>query len=1430
MRQNVSHSAPWGLDGLDPDVRDAAREAARRAGMSLDEWLSVAIADRASRAYQDAPVRRRTAQPAPQAPAQAAPQGGYDELDGVASRLGKITRGGSSAQSAHAAQPAQAQARVQSSTRNLDQVIASLTAEQDRRARESAAKTAEALDSVARWIERAEDRMAESSRSAAERQDRTAGVLSEALGLMTRRLDDIERRVADGHQPSMNAALKAVEKVEQHLAKLETRRREENAAERDRDAARDAAIDAKIEGALRGFEQRIATISERIAEANAAPRGRRGLSVRDELKEAVAEIRSRQQALEDPQSAPAPALAARFAPRPDDAPRQDDATRADAARVEAVVQRLGRSHSEILEGLRADISKLAGQLDSVRSTPDEPVPGVDAVREELYQLRETVSGLATRGEVGALEDILRSLSRETSQALIQAKLGQAGGPDAAAMSATLGRLETEMRRLSDEVARNAPHGLVSAVEALSHKVDLIADSGTDAQTIQALGGEVSELRALLGEIAEPTRVADLAEQVAEMSRQIERIGRAQVDPIEFAGVRAAVEDIREHLTSPREEGDREAIAALGGRIDTLADKLESVTGLLSRADIGALAQQIEGLAGSAAKLERAGSVAAPVDLGPIASQIEALGARLDALAADRPAVDVSPVARQIEMLEERLGSRQEAFAPAALVARLDVMAEKLDGLRDAKPAEPPLDIDGLMRRLDKIDERLESPRDADRLKPLEAMLAGLAAKLEEPQREGSDALEGLERQISEIAARLERGRDPDPALATLERAMGDLMAQVDGLKEGLGNGAREPAPSALDDGALSDLVRTIEGLKTSQAEADRRSRDTLTAVHGTLEALVGRLATLEAGGAARDPRPRKQAAEAPARRPNLDKEPAAAKFDAAPAKVDAEGEASAKRGFDLSAFRSTAPRTPEPDPAPREAAPRETALPLGETDTAAAALLGEMDAATNAALDDILLEPGSGRPQPAKGRKGRAAAPAEDAEGGDIKASFIAAARRAAQSAAAEAAAVQRDAPQADGQGGSPAGLAARMKSVLERRRKPLLLGLAAIVLAIGALQVSSMLQRGEAPVSVAEPRASIEAPAVPGAPGIAADAPASDPAPIEAAPLQAGPTTTQTIPPGANADAPRPTMPSFMGLPASPLSSGIPASDLVIPGPSSDAGGEVLLPPRRDEATAFAARVVPGAGAAAEPAVIPAGPVSPLVAGLDVPASAAPARLRNAALAGDEAAIFELAARLSEGRDAMRDPALAAILFERLAENGLVPAQYRIGQIYDKGVGVARDPAAAEVWYRRAAESGNVTAMHNLAVLLAEGAVGGAPDYTGAIGWFRRAAEHGVRDSQYNLAVLLARGLGAPQDIPASYTWFAIAAAQGDSDAGVRMEELAQRLDEPARVLARSAADAWRPETPDSDANEVAMPAHGWNDRAAFLPDRRGTASRLAG
>ena len=240
--------------------------------------------------------------------------------------------------------------------------------------------------------------------------------------------------------------------------------------------------------------------------------------------------------------------------------------------------------------------------------------------------------------------------------------------------------------------------------------------------------------------------------------------------------------------------------------------------------------------------------------------------------------------------------------------------------------------------------------------------------------------------------------------------------------------------------------------------------------------------------------------------------------------------------------------------------------------------------------------------------------------------------------------------------------------------------------------------------------------------------------------------------------------MPTFMGLPAAPLANGIPAGDLVIPAPRSEtvdreaSGREILLPPRRRRGDDLR-RTGPWTPIR-PPSPRPSDRSRPSSPTSNIPESAAPSRLRQATLAGDPAAAFELASRL--GRRPRRRPRSAAR--RRTVSSGSPSAGggHRSGAIPDRADlrqgrrtppcrAIRRRPSAGTGARRRAATSPPMTTNpRGSARPRARSA--GEPDYTGAIGWFRRAAEHGVRDSQYNLAVLLARGLGTPQDLSASY------------------------------------------------------------------------------
>lgn len=162
-----------------------------------------------------------------------------------------------------------------------------------------------------------------------------------------------------------------------------------------------------------------------------------------------------------------------------------------------------------------------------------------------------------------------------------------------------------------------------------------------------------------------------------------------------------------------------------------------------------------------------------------------------------------------------------------------------------------------------------------------------------------------------------------------------------------------------------------------------------------------------------------------------------------------------------------------------------------------------------------------------------------------------------------------------------------------------------------------------------------------------------------------------------------------------------------------------------------------------------------------------------------------------------------AARWFERAASAGLAPAQYRLAVAYERGQGITKDLGRARSWYQAAAEKGNVKAMHNLAVSLS-GHQDGDPDYALAAKWYGQAGAYGLADSQFNLAVLAEHGLGMPKNLGAAYQWFALAAKNGDQEAGKRRDMIKPELDAATLAAADQAVATWTAKQPPAEANEV--------------------------
>ena len=144
-------------------------------------------------------------------------------------------------------------------------------------------------------------------------------------------------------------------------------------------------------------------------------------------------------------------------------------------------------------------------------------------------------------------------------------------------------------------------------------------------------------------------------------------------------------------------------------------------------------------------------------------------------------------------------------------------------------------------------------------------------------------------------------------------------------------------------------------------------------------------------------------------------------------------------------------------------------------------------------------------------------------------------------------------------------------------------------------------------------------------------------------------------------------------------------------------------------------------------------------------------------------------------------------------AEEGNASAQYRLGLLYDGGVGVPQDYRQAKEWFEKAAKQGHAGAQADLGMLYLQGA--GVPQSAQmAVFWFSQAAEQGDVLACAKLGWTYAEGRGVRQDFIQAHMWYNLSAAQGEERAAEARDALAKRMT-PAQIAeAQRLAREWKP------------------------------------
>jgi localization factor PodJL len=1017
---------------------------------------------------------------------------------------------------------------------------------------------------------------------------------------------------------------------------------------------------------------------------------------------------------------------------------------------------------DISENIAREMQALRDDVQSMRGFADGRDLGAD-LRDELARLADGIDMLSSRtpsaaadlrGELDDLRALIDGLARQDS----------------------LHSMENRWSAVEERLEEFDASAIQKELIALAYRIDGVkAELGTmaDSPAIRTLEDKVLMLAAVVEDLAQrPLESEHVSGQFSHIDYRLDELSRA----------------VAANNTRPRNEAaEHEALRRLEERLIGLHDKIESLAHVQ---DAYRLEERLEELAEFFAR-------------GPqqnIAGSLADLTARIEALAS--------------EHTSDGLGRR------------LEDLTHRIDNLATA-PAASDAGLGRLEIRLDEIAARLEEASAAPQgdslsLLGLEKQIAHLSSLMSEPRRETS-LPDDFDQRMAAIEGYM--ATSDEYVLEAARQAAETVIEAYSRNGRGAGSDATPDTATLL---ALAEDLRHLEELARGSEE---RTQQTFTGLHRTLNEIAERLDSMEGrmgerqtalfGGA---PLAHPRAETQTAVRPPM----AQQKTGPAPTTPEA-GEPRgmlARANEQLMAQTAGSPAVMEPDADESDAAngqdtarggllsglsrrfrrsgrasaqknKRTRVDPTPSLDPGIAVASDEADDSG----DNALLEPGSGTPDvrkilervratqaaadvalAAEARQSESAPDGTDGERMD----YIAAARRAAKAAALE----MGQAPADTGSKGNVKGTTAPsgVRATFARHRRPILMAVGAVLLALMAMPLFNTLTRSEK-----TPAASIttgEATRPAATQDVAAVAPQKPVVPA------ASETEAAATPVASQAAATAPAAPAMQGA-------GLQA-------PAEASANAAAAPVE-------VAAVQPAPQADVARQALPAEPASPMdstgAADIVVPAGLGPQPLADAAAEGNPQALFEIGARFTEGQGVAADPAEAARWYRLAADRGSAPAQYRLGSLYEKGTGVTRDLARAVSLYEQAANAGNAGAMHNLAVLYASGATGGA-DYQAAVEWFGRAADLGITDSQFNLAILFARGNGAEQNLEESYKWFAIAANGGDRDAAAKRDEVANAL-KPAQLESAKARLAnWKQQPLDAKANGTNIPAD-WSTKA---------------
>lgn len=1048
-------------------------------------------------------------------------------------------------------------------------------------------------------------------------------------------------------------------------------------------------LGAEAENTLRDLEHRLADIVRRV-DAKA--------SSRREAKEAIARARNADPAQNRSETGGDEAAASHLL----------EAIAGIARRQRAVddsQKGAGLAPEPCFEALQRSIDSVARHLDSFREDAVERgdqqlvmMRQIENVRRELQDMAQAIGDLAPRASVAAIERAMGDLRQ---------------------------RIDSQRDRGVPAEALAPAERLIGELRAVIEDLDptpIVRNLRADVETI---GIRLEKLQT--GDVAQTSAVRDLWRETHEIKKQLAALAAR---PLPLEKIEARLIDVTQRI-----DGLTLSRGPSGADLGEVVTAIRSIVAAETGKGLETFNRQLERLA---RKMDLVAEQSAAARFDAIGERIDELGKTLTQRI-DQGAVTTAPLEGLIATLAQKIDAALEGNTAASALEEIARRFDLLESRIDARLAEPAAErlLADLARRIDQLREtiaaRIENAADAGgagQAAAIEALVRGLDRKLDAAvAADGRELdMQAVERELAQLSFKIDRLDDPfaAPRFSDQNSRLDEISERLDRMHAAFAQRAEDGARGENRENELASLVQSLAERFTKLADASANS-GALKSLESQIGALAQRLKRIDAGNEGVIGLESKindlfarledaqsattQATEAAVRRAVADILREAASVQPAaphPARRDEGSESPATQ--DASGQRMNQPATA--DDARERVAPRLSQFEdelrkirrvARDVRGADAPVAGPAVSAEEAESDEFapvdpmefLLPVGD-----ADRRQSSVSPPGEEAEHSGHRSSiqwdFINAARRAAREPAAEAGA---DARSADAAGNAedkpPGGAVVELSAVMKDRKRPLLLGVGAVILLIGAYHFARMEMAGD-PFSPVRKQQEAKAPAQ-----------ATQPLGSREKPLAHSRVASSEAakPPAASAERPIAARRNIDPMPTgaietAPLSTGGALETIKRLAAQGDPAAQYEI----------AARLVDGRGGARD-------------------AKAAARWFEKAAETGLAPAQYRLGSLYEKGIGVARDYARARLWYERAAESGNARAMHNFAVLLAEGGDGKPDYAAAAEWFRRAAEYGVRDSQFNLAILYARG-LGVGRDLPQSYAWFSAAADQGDADA----------------------------------------------------------------------------------------------------